>query len=134
VIWVTKKMFISALSHWCYKPVQSMAYHSVFFMHHVRSNVLISVTLKMTVFWNLQPCSLVELYRSARLHGFTSQKSIFTNLVHRYLTELLGCKNTPLQGLYMTTHTHKRQRHTTRPQVELNPTTPVFEMYKTVRL
>jgi len=55
VIWTTKKVFVFALSLWCYKPVQSMAHHFVAFMHHVRFNILMSVTLKKTVFWNLQP-------------------------------------------------------------------------------
>jgi hypothetical protein len=77
VIWATKKIFVFALSLWCCKPVQSMAHHFVAFMHLVRFNILMSVTLKMTVFLNLQPCGLVQLYRYARLHGLTFQGYYF---------------------------------------------------------
>jgi hypothetical protein len=64
VIWVTKGIFVFALSLWCYKPVQSLAHHFVAFMLHVIFNILISVTLKMTVSWNMQPavwCNCTDL-------------------------------------------------------------------------
>jgi hypothetical protein len=64
VIWLTKGIFVFAPSLWCYKSLQSLAHHFVVFIHHVICNILISVTLKMTVFWNLQPavwCNCTDL-------------------------------------------------------------------------
>lgn len=107
VIWATKKVFVFALSLWCYKPVQSMAHHFVAFMHHARFNILISVTLKKTVFWNLQPAtwySCTDLRDCMASHP----RFIFVmKLLCRHLTKLLGCNNIPLQGLYMTTQMTK---------------------------
>jgi hypothetical protein len=134
VICATKKIFVCALSLWCYKPVQSMAHHFVAFTHHVRFNILKSVTLKKTVVWNLQPAvwySCTDLPDCMASHP----RFIFVvKLLCRHLTKLLGCNNIPLQGLYMTIQTHKWQRHTTSPQVEFKLTVPVFEKYKTVQL
>ena len=133
VLWATKKLFVFAPSLWCYKPVQSMAHHFVAFMHHVRFNILISVTMKTSVFWNLQPAvwySCTDLPDCMASHS----RFIFVmKLLCRQLTKLLGCSNIPLQGLYVTIQTHKWQRHTTRPQVEFKLSIPVFEKYKTVQ-
>jgi hypothetical protein len=42
--------------------------------------VLTTASMKMTVFWDVVPCSLVEVYRRifTRLHG-TSQKTVIFN-------------------------------------------------------
>jgi hypothetical protein len=52
-------------------------------MGYVRFAVLMEVTMKNTVFWDMTPCSLVDVYRKAaflpdvdKLHGVTSQKKI----------------------------------------------------------
>jgi hypothetical protein len=101
----------------------SLAHHFVAFMHHVRFNILMSVTLKKTVIWNLQPAvgySCTDLRYCMASHP----RFIFVmKLLCRHLTKLLGCNNIPLQGLYITTQTHIWQRHTTRPQVEFTLTT-----------
>ena len=120
VIWATKKIFVFALSVWGYKLVQSMAHHFVAFMHHARFNILVSVTLKKTVFWNLQPAvwySCTDMPDCVASHP----RFIFVmKLFCRHLTKLLGCNNIPLQGLYMTIQTHKWQRHTTSPRWNSN--------------
>ena len=97
-----KVIFVFALSLWCYKPVQSMAHHFMAFMHHVIFNILMSVTLKKNVFWNLQPAvwySCTDLPDCMASHP----RFIFVmKLLCRHLTKLLGCNNIPLQGLYLT--------------------------------
>jgi len=103
----TKKIFVFALSLWCYKTVQSMAHHFIAFMHHVKFNILKSVTLKKAVFWNLQPAvwySCTDLPDCMASHP----RFIFVmKLLCRHLTKILGCNNIPLQGLYITIQTHK---------------------------
>jgi hypothetical protein len=64
-------------------------------LEKVRFQVLTVASMKMTVFWNVALCSLVEVYRcfrgacclhhqaycpSTRLHGTTSQKIVILNL------------------------------------------------------
>jgi hypothetical protein len=76
------------------------------FTYLVRFHVLKAASMKMTVFWDVAPCSLVEVYRRFRgvpivIFRFTYLLNTFqkrTQLLMRYFTELL-LENLSILGL-----------------------------------